>query len=75
MAPKSNVLRDEILQLPPSERLKLVEEIWDSLAASPDTVPVPEWHKEELDRRLNNPAPGPGENWKEARAKLRDKRS
>ena len=75
MASKSNVLRDEILQLPPSERLRLVEEIWDSLAASPENVPVPDWHKEELDRRLDGPAPGPGENWEQVRAKLRDKRS
>ena len=75
MAPKSNALRDEILQLSPSERLRLVEEIWDSLAASPESVPVPDWHKEELDRRLDGPAPGPGENWEQVRAKLRDKRS
>ena len=75
MAPKSNALRDEILQLPPSERLRLVEEIWDSLAATPENVPVPDWHKEELDRRLDGPAPGPGENWEQVRAKLRDKRS
>ena len=72
MTPKH--LRDEILELPPSERLKLVEEIWDSLAASPDDVPIPEWHREELDRRLDTPAPGPGESWDVVRAKLRDKR-
>ena len=75
MAPKSNALRDEILQLPPSERLKLVEEIWDSLAATPENLPIPDWHKEELDRRLDGPAPGPGENWEQVRSKLRDKRS
>ena len=72
MTPKA--LRDEILELPPSERLKLVEEIWDSLAATPNDVPIPDWHREELDRRLDSPAPGPGESWDEVRAKLRDKR-
>jgi len=71
MASKSSALRDEILQLPPSERLKLVEEIWDSLAATPENVPIPDWHKEELDRRLDDPAPGPGETWEQVRAKLR----
>ena len=40
MTPKG--LRDEILQLPASERLKLLEEIWDSLAATPEDVPVPD---------------------------------
>jgi putative addiction module component (TIGR02574 family) len=72
MTPKG--LRDEILQLPPAERLKLVEEIWDSLAATPEEVPVPEWHKTELDRRWENPAPGPGETWDEVRAKLHKKK-
>ena len=71
MASKSNALRNEILQLPPSERLKLVEEIWDSLAGTPESVPIPDWHKEELDRRLDDPAPGPGETWEQVRAKLR----
>src|ERR1700694_1479455 len=42
----------EILGLPAAERLRLVEEIWDSLAAEPSSVPVPGWHAPELDRRL-----------------------
>ena len=49
-------LLDEILHLPPSERLRLVEDIWDSLAVSTNHVPVPDWHREELDRRLAEPA-------------------
>jgi putative addiction module component (TIGR02574 family) len=42
----------DILALPAAERLELVEQIWDSLAADPGSVPVPDWHREELDRRL-----------------------
>lgn len=42
----------EILGLPAAERLRLVEEIWDSLAAESSSVPVPDWHRTELDRRL-----------------------
>ena len=49
-------LLDEILHLPPAERLRLVEDIWDSLATSSADVPVPGWHREELDRRLDDPA-------------------
>lgn len=63
---------DEILRLPVEERLKLVQDIWDSIAATPEDVPVPEWHKHELDRRLDNPAPGPNLTWDEVRGKLRD---
>jgi len=50
-----NALLDEILRLPPEQRLKLVQEVWDSLASSPDTVDVPAWHREELDSRLADP--------------------
>ena len=71
MTPKT--LRDEILRLPASERLKLVEEIWDSLAATPEDVPIPDWHKAELDRRLDDPVPGPSQSWDEVRAKLHDR--
>ena len=48
-------LLTEILHLPAAERLRLVEDIWDSLGASPSDVPVPAWHREELDRRLTDP--------------------
>ena len=72
MTPKA--LRDEILRLPAIERLELLGDIWDSLAATPEDVPVPEWHKAELDRRLDEPAPGPGVTWDEVRAKLHDRK-
>lgn len=45
-------LLEEILRLPVEERLELLEQVWNSIAADPDKVPVPEWHLEELDRRL-----------------------
>ena len=55
MTPKA--LLDEILRLPADDRLRLVEEIWDSLASSPDQVAVPEWHRGVLDKRLAEPKP------------------
>ena len=67
----SKQLLDQILKLPPPERLQLIEEVWDSLAASPDSVPVPEWHKAELDRTLDDPSPDPSLTWEEVQAKLR----
>ena len=68
----SKALLDEILKLPPSERLRLIEDAWDSLVASPDAVPVPDWHKAELDHLLDHPATEPLIPWEEARARLRD---
>ena len=40
-----------IFDLSPAEKLALVEDLWDDLAATPEAVPVHEWHKEELARR------------------------
>ena len=42
----------EILALPFTERVRLVEVIWDSISAAPDALPLTQWQKEELDRRL-----------------------
>ena len=63
-------LLSEILRLPPEERIELLGEAWDALAASPEDVPIPEWHVEELERRLADPdakyIP-----WEEVRDRLR----
>jgi putative addiction module component (TIGR02574 family) len=42
----------EILSLPVEERMELLETIWASISAVPDALPLTEWQKEELDRRL-----------------------
>lgn len=46
----------ELLKLPSVERLALIEKLWDSLAPTPEVVPVPEAHLRELDHRLDHPA-------------------
>jgi putative addiction module component (TIGR02574 family) len=54
--------KTSIFDLSPSEKLQLVEDLWDDLAATPEAVPVPDWQKEELARRkaslMQNPASG-----------------
>lgn len=42
----------EILQLEASERIQPVEDIWDSIASVPESVPLTDAQREELDRRL-----------------------
>lgn len=42
----------EILALPVPERVRLVEVIWDSISAVPEALPLTQWQKDELDRRL-----------------------
>ena len=51
-----------IFDLSPSEKLQLVEDLWDDLAANAGMVPVHDWQKEDLERRkanlINNPISG-----------------
>jgi putative addiction module component (TIGR02574 family) len=55
--------------------LKLVEEVWDSLAASPDEVGVPQWHRDELDRRLSDPNEQATASWQDVQARLHRSRA
>jgi putative addiction module component (TIGR02574 family) len=58
-----------------SERLRLVEELWDSIACTPEAVPVPEWQKQELDRRKaeHERHPESAITWEEALRRLRSR--
>lgn len=40
-----------IFDLSPPEKLQLVEDLWDDLAAVPAEVPIHEWQLDELERR------------------------
>lgn len=62
----------EILKLSLAERLQLVEDIWDSIASSPEDLPVTEAQRQELDRRLAEyrANPAAGRTWEEIRASL-----
>ena len=42
----------EILKLPVEERMRLVELIWESLAADPSALPLSDAHRAVLDERL-----------------------
>lgn len=41
----------EIRKLSLHERLQLVEDVWDSIVMEEADLEVPQWQKEELDRR------------------------
>jgi len=42
------------------EKIVFLEDLWDSIAANDQTVPVPESHVRELDRRLARHTSNPG---------------
>ena len=39
-------------ELTVEDQIAYVESLWDRIAASPDDVPVPEWHKQMVAQRL-----------------------
>jgi len=44
-------IKNEVEQLSLTEKLLLVEDIWDSIAQSNISIPLSEWQKKELDNR------------------------
>ena len=47
-----DILTKHIEKLNKSEKLLLVETIWNSIVSEPDDVPLPDHHKSVLDERL-----------------------
>lgn len=64
-----------VFDLSPSEKLQLVEDLWDDLAADPSEVPVYDWQKEELARRKANlmSKPASGLPWEEVKRRVRSR--
>ena len=59
-------------ELTSSEKLMLLEELWDDLADHPSEVPVPDWQKRELEKRYEEYLRSPAEGlpWPEVRERL-----
>jgi putative addiction module component (TIGR02574 family) len=62
----------KIDQLSVQERLWIVENIWASIADQPDSVEMPDWHKRELERRLDSHKNNPegGSTWAEVKKRI-----
>jgi putative addiction module component (TIGR02574 family) len=43
----------DIASLSSEERLRLLEQLWESLSATPEAIPLTSAQREELDRRLD----------------------
>lgn len=54
------------------ERIELVEEIWDGIAASVEASDIPQSHKDLLDRRIasHEADPQAGVSWEELKAQI-----
>lgn len=66
---------DELSRLPLSQRLELVEKLWDSIAADIEQLPLTSKQADELDRRLaaHEATPEDGSRWEDVRQRLRGK--
>ncbi len=65
-------LMDDIEKLPAGERLQLVGDIWETLAANPDDVPVPEEDLAEVRRSIEEHRrdPSGAQYWDTVRAEI-----
>ena len=65
-----------IFDLSPAEKLQLVEDLWDDLAATPEAVPVHDWQKEELRQAQGESAEQSSErsiSWEEVKQRIRSR--
>jgi putative addiction module component (TIGR02574 family) len=68
----SNVPIEELLKLTVAERIQLVEDLWDSIAADPEGLPLTDQQKREIDRRLaeHDEDPSSAVPWEQVRERL-----
>ena len=61
-----------VQNLTPVQKLQLVGELWDDLAAHPAEIPVPDEHLAELDRRMEAYRKDPSQvtTWQSVRDRL-----
>lgn len=62
-----------MFDLSPAEKLQLVVDLWDDLAATPTDVPIPDGQLQELERRKANlmSHPTTGLSWDEVQRRVR----
>ena len=62
-------------ELSVDEKIDYLQSLWDRIAATPETVPVPDWHREILDQRLKDLEANPesGDSWDVVQERLRRK--
>ena len=66
----------DTLMLPVAERLQLVEDIWDTIAAAPEALPLTDEDRQWIDDRLaaRRHDPQAGSPWEEVYARITSRR-
>lgn len=67
-----SISAEEIARMSVAERLELISVIWDSLADTPEEIPLTDAQRRELDRRLERYERGETKlsSWEEVRARI-----
>ena len=70
-----NYSLSDIKNLSITERISIVEEIWDSIVSSPESLPVTDAQKIELDMRLKayEKQPEVGSSWPDVKERIKSK--
>lgn len=65
----------QIFELSVPDRLRLFEELWESIARAPKSLPLIEWQKAELNRRkaAQDQSGTPGASWEEVEQRIRER--
>ena len=68
-------IRQEINKMKLSEKLLLIEDVRDSIAQSNSELPLPEWQKQELDKRYKEYKAGEQNlhDWQSVHEEIRNK--
>ncbi len=65
--------RSEIEELSTDQRLRLIEDVWETLDGVPESIQLSEWQREVLEGRLEQSEKDPNAtvSWADARQRLR----
>lgn len=71
----SKITTGDLLELSVSERIQLVEDLWNSIVAVPESIALAEAQKQEPDRRLDayHQNPDAGSPWELVRERIRNR--
>lgn len=63
---------NDLLGMPVAERLRLVEDLWDSIAEVPEAIELSDIQRAELDRRLDayHENPDSGSPWNDVKERI-----
>jgi len=66
---------ESIFNLSSTEKLQLVEDLWDDIASNPQEVPIHDWQKAEMNRRKANLMANPmsAVSWEEIQSRIRSR--